>query len=476
MGYVISQPWKWSAMTRSTVRHRLVRARWNKSPRMAHASLLARWLKRCVALGLLSASLARPLAAQQVSPAPSAMNAQHRDENGEAAHAQRGAVSVHVTYLSDLNADISGGERQGANFLGRAGLIGDADLDRLLGWRGATAHFSIHWIHGEGLSAHRVGNLLTVSGVEAEPALRLFNLWIEQRIGSRAALRIGQFTAAQEFAISPTAALFVNATFGWPASFAADLPSGGPSYPLAAPGLRLAIMARDRLTLRAALFAGDPAGPGSGDPQRRDRHGFNGVRFSGKPFAIMEIARDWGDASDPAFALRLGAWRHFDHFAQVAPPDVAPTDALPRRAGNSGVYGIADGRLWQAGSHSLRAFVRATWSPPDRNLIDLYADAGLSVQSPFAKRPNDIAGLGFAYARISPRLRSSAGQARADLPEAERVIEASYQAQINGRASVQPNVQYVIDPAAGAPEAPPGGSSEPVPDALVVGLRTSLRF
>jgi len=443
---------------------------------MAHAFLLAPWLTRSVALGLLSANLAGPVAAQQVSPAPSAMNAQHRDENGEAAHAQHGAVSLHFTYLSDLNAAISGGERQGANFLGRAGLLGDADLERLLAWRGATAHFSIHWIHGEGLSAHRVGNLLTVSGVEAEPALRLFNLWIEQRIGSRVALRIGQFTAAQEFAISPTAALFVNATFGWPASFAADLPSGGPSYPLAAPGLRLALIAQDRLTLRAALFAGDPAGPGGGDPQRRDRHGFNGLRFSGKPFAIMEIARDWGNASNPAFALHLGAWHHFDRFTKVTPPDVAGTDAVPRRTGNSGIYGIADGLLWQAGGHSLRAFVRATWSPPDRNLIDLYADAGLSLQPPFANRPNDIAGLGFAYARISPRLRSLADHASGRLPGGERIIEASYQAQIAGSFSLQPNLQYVVDPAAGVLAPTAGVSSKPIPDALILGLRTSLRF
>ena len=463
-------------MTRYIVGHRLVRGPCNKSLAMVCASLLARSLKRSVALGLLSGSLAGPAFAQQASPAPSAMNAQHRDENGEAAHAQHGPVSLHFTYLSDLNADISGGERQGANFLGRAGLIGDADLERLLAWRGATAHFSIHWIHGEGLSAHRVGNLLTVSGVEAEPALRLFNLWIEQRIGSRAALRVGQFTAAQEFAISPTAALFVNATFGWPASFATDLPSGGPSYPLAAPGLRLAFMAQDQLTLRAALFAGDPAGPGGGDPQRRDRHGFNGLRFSGKPFAIMEIARDWGNASNPALALRLGAWHHFDRFAQLAPSDVAGTDAVPGPAGNSGIYGIADGLLWQAGGHNLRAFVRATWSPPDRNLIDLYADAGLSLQSPFAKRPNDIAGVGFAYARISPRLRSLAGHASAGLPGAERVIEASYQAQIAGSFSLQPNLQYVIDPAAGALAPMPDGSSKPISDALILGLRTSLRF
>jgi porin len=416
--------------------------------------------------------------AQTMPPEPQATNAQHRDENGGQLPARRAAVKLTVTYTSDLNADVSGGDRRGVDYLGRIGLIGDADLDRLLGWEGATAHISVHAIHGQGLSGHRVGNLLTVSGLEAEPAFRLFNLWVEQKIGPGATLRVGQFTAAQEFAISTTASLFVNATFGWPASFAADLPSGGPSYPLAAPGIRLAVMPSDALTLRAALFAGDPAGPGEGDPQRRDLHGFNGLRFAGKPFAIAEIVRTWGAASDPDLALHLGGWLHFNRFDVISPDG----SSAVRSRGNQGIYAMADTRVWRAGDRTLHAFVRASWSPPDRNLIDLYADGGISLQGPIAHRPNDIFGLGFAYARISPRLRAltraqnlTAG-VRAPLPGAEEVIEASYQLQLGGQFYLQPNVQYVIHPAAGAPAVTTGNIGPPAGNALVLGLRTSLRL
>ncbi len=421
---------------------------------------------------------AAPAGAQETPAAPPAINAQHRDENGSQLPAQQAAATLTVTYMSDINADVAGGDRRGTAYLGRIGLIGDADLARLLGWQGATAHISIHAIHGQGLSGHRVGNLLTVSGLEAEPAFRLFNLWVEQKIGARATLRVGQFTAAQEFAISTTASLFVNATFGWPAGFAADLPSGGPSYPLAAPGIRLAVMPSDALTLRMAVFAGDPAGPGGGDPQRRDLHGLNGLRFAGKPFAIAEIARSWGAASDPDLALHLGGWLHFNRF------DVIPSDASPSgpSRGNEGVYAIADMRLLRAGDRTLHTFVRASWSPPDRNLIDLYADGGLSLQGPVAHRPNDVVGLGFAYARISPRLRTLTRTqnlttgASAPLPSAEEVIEASYQLQLGGQFYLQPNAQFVIHPAAGAPAVTTGNIVPPAANALVLGLRTSLRF
>ena len=64
--------------------------------------------------------------------------------------------------------------------------------------------------------AGNIENLMVVSGIEAPAATRLFNLWVEQAFGDKTRLRLGQFTAAQEFLVSQNANLFVNSTFGWP--------------------------------------------------------------------------------------------------------------------------------------------------------------------------------------------------------------------------------------------------------------------
>jgi porin len=131
-----------------------------------------------------------------------------------------------------------------------------------------------------------------VSGIEAPPSTRLFNLWVEQKIGGDVNLRLGQFSAAQEFLVSQTAAFFVNATFGWPMLPAQDLPSGGPSYPEATPGVRMTLTPTDQLTLRAAIFNGDPAGPGSGNPVDRDPYGL-AFRLRDPPLLIAEVAYAW---------------------------------------------------------------------------------------------------------------------------------------------------------------------------------------
>ena len=119
-------------------------------------------------------------------------------------------------------------------------------------------------IYGRGLSANNVGNLLTVSSIEATASTRLDDLFLEQGLfGGAAWIRVGQFGADEEFMISQYGALFVNSTFGWPGLPSTDLPSGGgPAYPLAATGVRLKAHAGDQWTLLAAVFDGSPAGTG----------------------------------------------------------------------------------------------------------------------------------------------------------------------------------------------------------------------
>ena len=134
--------------------------------------------------------------------------------------------------------------------------------------------------------------MLQVSGVEAAPSTRLFNLWIEQKFGALGSLRVGQFTAAQEFLVSDIANLFVNSTFGWPVLPSHNLPSGGPNWPEATLGARAEWSPAPGLTLRAAAFNGDPAGPGTGDPVLRDPDGL-AFRINDPPFVIAELEYDY---------------------------------------------------------------------------------------------------------------------------------------------------------------------------------------
>ena len=100
---------------------------------------------------------------------------------------------------------------------------------------------------------------MPVSNLEATPSTKLYELGRAASFADHLAVKFGQLAADGEFAVSQGGAYFLNGTWGWPAIASADLPSGGPSYPLATPGVRLAINPNGRSGLTAAIYNGDPA-------------------------------------------------------------------------------------------------------------------------------------------------------------------------------------------------------------------------
>src|SRR5580692_2267046 len=115
---------------------------------------------------------------------------QFTDFGGERSRLEKSGLKFTFTYYGDVFANPSGGVSQGAGYDGRIGAIMDADLEKLAGWTGADFHASIHQIQGTQYSTTRLDNLMTVSGIEAPPSARLFNLWLGQDFGSQVNVRV----------------------------------------------------------------------------------------------------------------------------------------------------------------------------------------------------------------------------------------------------------------------------------------------
>jgi porin len=391
--------------------------------------------------------------------------------------------------ILDALGDVGGGRKQGAAFAGRFELFANIDLAEAAGWQGAILHANAYQIHGKGLSTDDIGNILTVSNIGATPSTRLFALWLQQSLfDERVSVRLGQIAADDEFFVSQYAGLFINATFGWPAILGINLPSGGPAYPLATPGIRLKVALSPALVASAGLFNGDPAPKGPGDPQARDPSGTD-FRTDGGLFWIGELAY----AATPAIggeavpgSYKLGGWYHNDAFADqrfdahgLSLANPASNGVPLSHHGDFGVYAIMDQLLLRTSGTSdkgLGVFLRAGASPGNRNLIQFHADTGLSFAG--LGRGNDVAGFGVSYEGVSDARRALSrdaalfsGQA---VPPAdfESALEFSYQAQIAPWWIAQPDMQLVLHPGArlsGTQRNAPG-------NALVLGLRTAVSF
>jgi len=398
-----------------------------------------------------------------------------------------------LNYLGDLFHNQSGGLKRGTAYSSRLELVVDGDLEKAAGWSGAAVHANAYLINGSGPSRSWVGNLMAVSDVEALPATRLYEAWLEQKFADgKIALRAGQLGADTEFIVSNYAALVINGTFGWPAITGADLPSGGPAYPLATPAVRLGFYPTDKVSLLVGVFNGDPAGSSNPDPQVANRHGLN-FRVSDPAFVISEIQVKYGDDKSPdrlSGTAKLGVWTHFGKFADqrrgadgLSLADPASAGEALRRRGNRGVYGVVDQQVYRLADDPAKGvglFARIAGAPGDRNLVDFYADAGVLVTGMIPNRPDDGVSAAVAYARISRataaldqdmiRFSSIPGPVRSS----EMLLEATYSAQLVPGWTLQPNVQYVIRPGGGA--ADPNMPTRPLRNAVIVGLRTTFKF
>lgn len=402
-------------------------------------------------------------------------------------------VQFNVTYIGETFANPVGGVRHGAIYTGRLDVGATIDLEKLVGWSGATFHANAFQIHGDGLSRSYVGNLMLVSGVEALPASRLYEFWVEQALlGGRLQIRVGQQPSDVEFIDSKYDDLFANSALGWPGITGIILPSGGPSPPLAVPGIRVKAQLSDRITGYLAVFDGDAAPPGPGDPQLKNPHGTL-FRVQDPPWVVGQVRYKFelGAAALPG-TIAAGAWYHFGSFdhqyldsggRSLADPLSSGEPAQMRR--NQGVFGVFEQLVARSPLDPAKGaglFIRTSVSPSDRNLIRFYLDGGIQVTGFSAARPDDKFGIAATYARISHDVRRYDQDLQlftgiaTPIRDFEAIFEASYSFQVTPNVAVQPIVEYVMHPGGGSVDPNDPTQTRRIRDAIVLGLRTTTAF
>jgi porin len=366
--------------------------------------------------------------------------------------------------IAETLSNPTGGIRQRTIYQGLLAVSLSLDLEKIADWPGASFYTDAYQISGRGLSRNAIGNLLAVSTIEALPSTRLHDLWLQQQLlDGKASFRLGQIALDDEFYISQYSAIFVNSTFGCPDILSTDLSSGAP--------------------------------PGRGDPQIRNPNGTNFLIGEGGSLVIGEVA--YAFDTEPISSLllsdvKLGGWYHTADFPDLRRDTLGRSLADPvsngiaaSHRGNFGLYLVLDKMLWRrpdTATQGLAAFLRVGEAPSNRNLISLEVDAGLTYKGLFPGRELDLLGVAASYGRIGNAAR------RLDRDEIqftgiggtirdyEAVLEITYQARIAPWWTLQPDFQLIAHP--GGHVAPPlaASSAPPIPNALVLGLRSSILF
>ncbi|MBE2204871.1 MAG: carbohydrate porin [Chthoniobacterales bacterium] len=390
-------------------------------------------------------------------------------------------------YTVEVWGNTTGGIKTGSVYTGLLDFGVEVDLEEAVGWKGASLSTTWLWLSGRDASEDLVGNFLTISNISGFNTLRMFELWFQQELWEgMLSIRLGQLSADSEFLISDYSGLFINGTFGWPALASMNLPNGGAAYPMGTPGIRIAGNPVDWFTFQAAVLQGDVFAPDV------NRHGFRWRLDAATGYTFLSEAQiRWNQREEETGLpgqLKSGAWFQTGGSADALADS---TDS-----GNTGFYAILDQMLYResgeatpsvgdgktavsGGTKSFKTpvpiekinqglgwFGRVGFAPQDRNFVNFYFDTGLTYKGLLPTRDDDTLGIAFGYAQISNGARSSLEAEGSSPTGAEMVIECTYQAQITPWLTIQPDLQYIINP---------GGTSDHG-NALVIGGRAAVTF
>lgn len=350
-------------------------------------------------------------------------------------------LTLDVAYTADIVSNAAGGLRRGTVYLDNFDAVLDADLDPLVGWRGAKARAYALYNNGASINA-LVGDAQSVNNIEAgSQALRLYEAWVEQEIGRRASLLVGLYDLNSEFDALEASSLFVGSAHGIGTDFSQSGQNGPSIFPVTSLTARLEVEPGDGWAVRAAVLDAVP-----GDPARPHRTTIRLDRGDGA-LIVGEV-----EAPVAGGRLLLGHWRY-----------TAPFEALDgkRGRGNLGFYLRGEAPLVSAARRTVHGFFRLGTASGRYNLFDRFASGGLTFTGWVPGRINDEFGIGVAAAFTGERQRRLSGAARSEI-----AIEATYRAGLTPWLTVQPHAQYVVQP-----------SADPrIRDAFVVGIRTEFAF
>jgi porin len=358
-----------------------------------------------------------------------------RDEIDE----NQSPVMLEVTYTAEAVANVSGGMKRRTRYLDNLDVVLEADMERLFGWGGAELHLYGLYNNGQSIT-QLVGDALAVSNIEdtGKPRLRLYEAWLSQQLSPSLSVKFGLYDVNSEFDTLESAGLFIGSSheIGMDIS---QSPLGGPSeFPETSLAIRLEKSFQGGARLRAAMINGAP-------PETEGAVPSITIPRSEGVYGIAELELPVKGAK-----LLVGHWRYSSKFSSFSGG---------RATGNTGYYLRGEAELGELGQTQIDGFFRLGTASGRFNMFDRFASAGIKFIGLLDQ--SDEAGLAISTARTSKgyRLEQSAEQS-------ETAIELTYRKNVHPNMTLQPTIQYVLNP-----------SADPlVEDALVVGVRSEFAF
>jgi porin len=405
-------------------------------------------------LPLLLGASAEAQNALPSSPSPSAEFSSRQylfgDWGGERSALAEKGITFDFFYITDMQANPSGGMQQTYAGWERTRGTVDINFDKMIEWQGLSFHATGLWQSGANLGA-KIGTLANPSDLVSQHTTRLDSFWVQQLfLHNKLRIRAGQLAGLDFYGNQEYGGTWLMEPLGY--AFGNLFSSIYESFnPAGTPGAEIYFAPTSHFYVKSAVMAGNR------NPYQQDPTGTN--------FAIRNSTNFLFEAGYLTGKTYPGEYK----FGGVYNGGKFPSPAGLESSGNYLIYGMASQALYRpdAGSNrGLDATIGFDYSPGDVSRENVQITAGARINAPFERRPKDRIGIGFVYSKISDPFRNFGALLGGPVLGSEKAFELNYSLQVRPYLLVQPTFQYYANV----------GGNPSLSNAPVLGFRTKITF
>ena len=345
-----------------------------------------------------------------------------------------------ASYIGDFYCNATGGIKTGVGFLGMANLKVGFNTEAAGWWKGGSFFINGASTHGKSPTENFTGDFQVVSNIDAGDLIYLHELWFHQDF-SKINFTIGLQDMNAQFVASENGSYYLNSSFGVPPVISDNVPV--PIFPLTGLGLSASWTPSEKVTWSAAIFDGNPT------DFEDNPHNLYWDLNPKELLGISEIQFTCTSASLPG-TYKVGAYFHTG--------TVNPDNTTSKISHNYGFYLLADQQVWQnsTATRKLNLFAQLAGSPGKLNNHNYYLGGGANYYGLYNSKFENVTGIAFANAGFHKGIHKH-----------ETVIECFHKMQCSESISLQPDFQYIINPA---------GADDKLNDAFIGFLRLGIQF
>jgi len=395
------------------------------------------------------------------------------DWGGERSALAEKGITFDLFYITDLEANPSGGLRQtGAGWERFRGTV-DINFDRMISWQGLSFHTTGLWQSGGNLGG-KIGTLANPSDLVSQHTTRLDSFWVQQAfLQNKIRVRAGQLAGLDFYGNQEYGGTWLMEPLGY--AFGNLFSSIFESFnPAGVPGAEILYVPTTHFYVKSSVMAGNR------NPYQQDPTGTNfsirdtpnflfeaGYLRGGNRCWPSEVGPPSPDCTSVVASGKTypGAYK----FGGIYNGGKFPNPSGIRRSGNYLIYGMASQVLFRTAPGSNRgldATFGFDYSPGDVSRENVQITAGARINVPLERRPNDRIGIGFVYSKISDPFRNFEALLGGALLGSEKAFELNYAIAVTPYWLLQPTFQYYANV----------GANAALSNAPVFGFRTKVTF